>query len=86
MTREKIEFETFREFGAYEKRNLTEEEPSCFNGNVTVRKYKITAELIDESDEVIKARIQKLWDECDNHHHRSPLKAEAEKYGLELKY
>ena len=77
-------FETFTEIGGYTKRQLISEEPTCFNGLVRVRKYKITVELVDEPVEVIQARIKKMWDECKNHHHWLPLKAEAEKYGLEL--
>jgi hypothetical protein len=82
----KREFETFRKIGSFEESNLTNHNPSCFNGRVSVRKYKVTVELIEEDDQVIRDRIQKLWDECDNYHHRNPLKLVAEKHGLELKY
>ena len=78
------EFETFAELSNYQKRNLIFDEPCCFNGQVSVRKYKHTVELVDEPIEVIQARIQKLWDECDNHHHWQALKAAAKTYGLEL--
>ena len=78
--------ETFRNPNAYWLRQLKQDEPSAFNGNVEVRKYRVTVELIDEPDDVIRARIQKLWDECDNHHHWQPLKNAAKKYGLELKH
>lgn len=77
-------FETFRKIDDYTKSNLIKDEPSCFNGNVCVRKYKVTVELVEEPIEVIQARIQKMWDECKNHHHWQPLKNEAKKYGLEL--
>ena len=77
-------FETFMELSNYQKRNLISEESTCFNGNVSVRKYKHTVELVSEPVEVIQARIKKMWDECENHHHWGPLKAEAKKYGLEL--
>ena len=79
-------FETFREIDGHAKHQLIQDSPSCFNGMVRVRKYKVTVELIDEPIEVIHARIQKMWDECDNHHNREPLKVEAKKYDLELKY
>lgn len=77
-------FETYNEVTKYAKRQMISDNPSCFNGKVSVRKYKITIELIDEPIEVIQARIQKMWDECDNHHQWDPLKAEAKKYGLAL--
>lgn len=78
--------ETFRDPRGYWLRLLEQKEPSSFNGDVQVRKYRVTVELIDEPDEVIRERIQKLWDECENHHHWQPLKNEAKKYGLELKH
>ena len=77
-------FETFRKVGSFEIGNLTANEPSCFNGIVNVTKQQITIEDVTEPIEVIQARIQKLYDECDNHHHRGPLRAIAEKYGLKL--
>ena len=66
--------------------NLIENEPTCFNGDVRVLRYKVTVELIEETDEVIRARIQKMLDECDNHHHHGPLRVMDKKYDLELKY
>lgn len=78
--------ETFRDPRGYWLRQIEQKEPSSFNGDVQVRKYRVTVELIDEPDDVIRARIQTLWDECENHHHWQPLKAMAKKYGLELKH
>ncbi len=80
----RIEFETFRRLGDFQRRSLEQGEPSCWNGEVNVKKMRVVFEEIEEPDEVIRARIQKLWDECDNHHHRDPLRAVAKKYGLDL--
>lgn len=80
-----ISFDTFRKIGLYEQHNLQSKEPSCFNGNVSIRKYKVTIEPIEESNEVLAERLQKLWDECDNHHHWTPLKNAALQIGYELK-
>lgn len=60
--------------------------PIAFNENVRVHKYRITAERVDEPIEVIRERIQKLWDECDNHHHLGPLQNAAEKAGFKLEF
>lgn len=79
-----ISFETFRKVGTYEQSNLLSKEASCFNGNVSIRKYKITIEPIEESNEILAERLQKLWDECDNHHHWTPLKNVAKQIGYEL--
>lgn len=78
-------FETFKKFGDYEQHSLTKKEPSCFNGNVNFRKYKVTIEPIEEPNEVLAERLQKLWDECDNWHHWTPLKNAACEIGYELK-
>lgn len=78
-------FETFRDIGSFELRQLTQNEPSCFNGMVRVEKYRVTVEKVQEPVEVIRARLQKMWDECDNHHHREPLARTGFKYGIDLR-
>ena len=80
-----VSFETFRKIGSYELMNLTSTEPTCFNGNVNIRKYKVTIELLEESNEVLAERLQNLWDNCDNYHHHNPLKFEANEIGYQLK-
>ncbi len=80
-----ITFETFREPSAYTIDGLTCTEPSCFNGWVQVRKWRITIESVDEPTEAIHARLQDLWDHCDNWHHAGPLKTAAKAAGYELK-
>lgn len=77
----KIEFETFRKFSSYETVNLKKNEPSCFNGLVEFKKYKVTVEPVEEPVEVYQERLQKMWDECDNFHHWQPLKKAAESVG-----
>lgn len=59
-------------------------EPSSFNGDVRFRKYRITVEEIEEPNEVLAGRLQKLWDECDNYHHWTPLKEAAASIGYTL--
>lgn len=81
----KIQFETFRKLHEYEKNNLTNDEPSSFNGDVRIIKYRVTFEKIEEQQEVLEERLQKLWDECDNMHHFGPIKAKAKEIGYELK-
>lgn len=54
--------------------------PSCFNGIVSVDRYQIRIEKIDEPDDVIEARLKKLWRESEpNHHHVHPMRAYAMK-------
>lgn len=74
--------ETFRDL---DLRDLTYtyglDEPSSWNGYVRVHRYRITVELIDEPKEVLIARLEKLWVECDNTHHYGPLEAAARALG-----
>ena len=82
----KIEFETFKEvMQAYYIESLTQKEPSCFNGMIRVKKYKVTIEEVDEPIEVIHERIQKLWDSNTNMHNRDVLTEAAHKYNYEIK-
>ena len=78
-------FETFRSIGSYEISNLTQKEPTSFNGDVRIKKYKVTIEEIIEPKEVYEKRIQELWDKCDNMHHYNPIQNIAKKLGYELK-
>lgn len=78
-------FETFRDIGAFELQQLTQREPSCFNGMVRVEKYRVTVEKVQEPVEAIRSRLQKMWEECDNHHHREPLARAGLKYGIDLR-
>lgn len=80
-----ISFETFMKFGTYERMNLTSENPTCFNGIVSIQKYKITVEPIIDTSEVLAERLQKLWDEATNYHHWIPIQNEAKKIGYTLK-
>lgn len=81
-----IRFETFRKIGDWEIDKLKLDKPSDFNGNIQIRKYQVTIELIEEPLEVIQARIQELWDSCKNHHHWEALQITAKKYGMKLDF
>ena len=58
--------------------------PSSFNGIVSIRKFRVTIEKIDESVEVLSERLLDLWRHCDNHHERWPLDTAAKRLGVEL--
>lgn len=72
-------------YGTYGIRDLARHhaEPSAFNGDVKVRRYRITVERVSTDDEE-RAAVQRLWEECDNHHHWGPLQAAAARLGVEL--
>jgi len=82
-----IVVETFRGPDNYILDQLAGErwqEPDCFNGIVRVERYRVTVEKIEEPKEVLRERLQKLWRECDNHHHMVPIRKKAEELGVEL--
>lgn len=83
-TKRGVSLETFKEIGSYELSNMKKDEPSCFNGNVCITKYRVRIELIDEPMEVYHQRLTKLWRECNNHHHSEPIRKSALALGLEL--
>jgi len=79
-----IEFETFRRISSHEVSNLTFNEPSSFNGDVKIIKYKVRVEQVEEPKEVYQERLQKLWDEEDNYHHYDPIKNMANRLDINL--
>ncbi len=81
---EPVTFETFVPSGAYAIRSLRQGEPSCFNGDVRVERYRVTVTKIDESKEVLQARLQDLWERSSNHHHSQWLRNKARRLGVTL--
>jgi hypothetical protein len=80
-----LEFETFRLIDKYQQRALTRDQPDVFNGVVEVKRYRVTVEEIQEPDEVICARLQRLWDENKNCHNFRDLARIAEEYDYQFK-
>lgn len=76
--------ETYRPPDDYGMRQLRQDAPSCWNGEVRIRRYQVRIEEIEEPVDVLAARLQKLWEECDNHHEWTPIKSEARKLGVSL--
>ena len=79
-----ITFETFREIDNYWRGQLTDLGPTCWNGRVSIVKYKVTIEVVEEPIEVLQQRVQDLWDYSDNYHHNEPLCKAAAKIGYKL--
>jgi hypothetical protein len=77
--------ETFRKLGYFETRDWEQKEPSVWNGEVKIRRYRITIEEIPESVEVLADRLQTLWDLSDKYHHSEPLLNAAKRLGYALK-
>ena len=76
--------ETFTDISGYYIHTMIKNKPTCFNGNVSVERYRITVERIKESTEVYSERLNKLWAECDNYHHWGPLQIKAKELGVIL--
>lgn len=58
--------------------------PRVINGQVHFRKYRITAELVEETPEVLFERLRELWRAAYNTHHTVPLQEAARSIGFEL--
>lgn len=81
----RIEFETFMEPGPWALNSLeSSNAPSCFNGDVRIRRWRVVIEPIEDTPEVIAERLRALWRGTNNHHHRDPLKRAARLAGIEL--
>ena len=78
-------FETYRPIEQYAINNIKQDYPSCFNGMVRVKRYKVTIEEIEEPKEVLCERLEKLWCESDNYHDYEPLVEAAKQLGYEFK-
>jgi hypothetical protein len=83
--KDKIVFETFRKIDAWSMGNLIKKEPSAFNGHVDIKKYRVTIEVVEESEEVLGNRLQRLWEECDNYHLHKPLMDAAKEIDYKFK-
>lgn len=60
--------ETYRDPG-YNLRDAACDKPSAING-LSLRRYRITAELIDEPLEVLRERLTTLFLTSERNHHR----------------
>ena len=80
------EIETFRDPRGYWLNNLAQNEPSCFNDDIRIRRYRVTVYEIPEPTEVLATRLRKLWRECDNYTHWESMKFQAKKLGIELSF
>lgn len=65
-------------------RDTYHDEPHVMNGIVSFRKWRFTAELVEEPTEVLAERLQHLWDHTRNTHHWQPLRKAAASIGYEL--
>lgn len=82
---ERIVIETFHRPPGYIIADVQQETPSLFNSMLRVRKWRVTIEPIDESDEVIRERLIVLWLNSSSHHDTSILLEAAKGMGLDLR-
>ena len=75
--------ETYRKPDAYVVDVLMRKDPFVFDSEVSVRRWRVTFEAIEEPVEVLMERIEKLRRETQNHHHWRPLHAAARELGFE---
>lgn len=73
--------ETYKVFTKHQIEMMINEIPQCWNQEVFVKRYRITIEEIPESNEVLGARLEKLWEETENMHDYGPLQEYAKSIG-----
>lgn len=62
-----------------------EDQPRVFNGELSLRKFRITVEVINEPIDVLRDRLRKLWRESEpNIHARPVMHQAARELGIEL--
>lgn len=62
-----------------------EDHPRVFNGQLSLRRFRITVEVINEPIDVLRDRLRKLWRESEpNIHARSIMHEAARELGIEL--
>lgn len=76
--------ETFCDPRGYSIDKLVHAKPYCFNGEVGIRRWRVTVEEIAEPKEILAERLRALWEAETNHHHYAPLMAVASRLGVEL--
>ena len=77
-------FETFQQPDCFLLRGLERPVPDVFNGQVHVRRWRVTVEPVEESDGEIYAWLLDLWERSCNMHEWEPLRAAAKALGREL--
>jgi hypothetical protein len=80
----RLVFETFRQPSHFLLRGLEQAAYDVFNREVHVRRWRITVETIEETDDVIYARLLDLWERSANFHEWEPLRDAAKALGREL--
>jgi hypothetical protein len=57
--------------------------PSCFNGDVRIRRYRVIVEVVEEPVEVLRERLITLWRSTERNPHRwEPMQRAALSLGL----
>jgi hypothetical protein len=65
-------------------RQATQDEPSHLNNEIQVQRYRVTIELIEEPDEVIRDRLLALYDQRGHVDKYRAIRAEAKRLGIDL--
>jgi hypothetical protein len=64
--------------------DITEGHPTCIEGVVNIRKYRVTCHIIDEPKAVLCARLQDLWGKASSTQDIEYLKFEADLLDYQL--
>lgn len=71
--KEYIVYDDSERFFEIEQLSHNRSKPSAFNSMVNIKKFKITVEEISETPEILKKRLQDLYNKEDNWHNKEAL-------------
>jgi hypothetical protein len=82
-----VVFETFAHTQDINRlvRSHQKDKPSHVNNEICVQRYRVTIELIEESDEVIRDRLLALDEERGHCDKARAIRTEAKRLGIDLK-
>lgn len=63
---------------------LGKKEPNVWNGDVSVERYRVIVEKIEDSPEILKKRLQVLFKMGGHTSNRQSIREEAKRLGIEL--
>jgi hypothetical protein len=80
----KEEFETFKNINNIPLYHMCQDKPTCFNGTVSIRRYRVLIQEIMEPREVLQERLQALWETERNYLSIESMQAYAAELGMTL--
>lgn len=83
MEPKKVEFETYLR-PHLNGQDYEQDTPSAFNGEIRIRRFRITVEEVEESNDILCERLQSLWEQGGSWQLEAIFKEAADELGYKL--